>query len=115
MATVVTYLLISDPDDPDAVRAHPVIDEHGFEARSRDGGGENALPALQFVVTSALEDRSSLEEPCRELSKDFPESTVTFCEVEERFEQVEHLRSVVFIGGRQAGEIEHGFVLNIGT
>lgn len=115
MATVVTYLLVSAPKDPDAVGSHPILEEHGFEPRRMERDESEAPPALKFVVTSALEDSPSLEAPCRQLSAAFPEATVTFCEVEERFDQVEHLRSVVFIGGQQAGEIEHGYVLNVGT
>jgi hypothetical protein len=40
---------------------------------------------------------------------------VTFCEVEERFNNVEHVRTVVYIAGREAGEIEHGFAFNVGA
>jgi len=116
MATVVTYLLVSNPEDPEAVRSHPILDEHGFEHHPMEGREENdALPALRFAVVSALEDSSSLEVPCRELSAAFPDAIITCCEVKERFEQVEHLRSIVFIGGQQAGEIEHGYLFNVGT
>jgi hypothetical protein len=116
MATLVTYLLVSDPNDPDAVSEHPILQEHGFERRPMKEEDEpDALPALRFAVASALEDSASLEEPCRELSAAFPDATITFCEVEERFDQVEHLRSVLFIDGQKAGEIEHGYVLNVGT
>ncbi|MFB6273752.1 MAG: hypothetical protein ABEL51_12740 [Salinibacter sp.] len=115
MATVVTYLLVSDPSDPDAVRSHPMLQEHGFEPQPMEDSAEDTLPALRFAVTSALEDSANLQEPCRELSADFPKATVTFCEVEERFDQVEHLRSVVFIEGKKAGEVEHGYILNIGA
>lgn len=116
MATVVTYLLVSDPEDPEAVRSHSIIDEHGFEPRALETSeGEDTLPALKFAVTSALEDRPALEGPCRELSAAFPEATVTYCEVEERFDHVEHLRSVVFINGTRAGDIEHGYVFNVGS
>jgi hypothetical protein len=116
MATLVTYLLVSNPNDPDAVSAHPTLQEHGFERRPmEDPKDDDALPALRFAVASALEDSVSLEEPCRELSAAFPDATITFCEVEERLDQVEHLRSIVFIDGQKAGEIEHGYVLNIGT
>lgn len=114
MATVVTYLLVSNPKDPDAVRAHPILQEHGFEPRPMEDEDEGELPALKFAVASALEDSASLEAPCRELSAAFPDATITFCEVEERFEQVERLRSIVFIDGQQAGEIEHGHLFNIG-
>jgi len=116
MATVVTYLLVSNPADPEAVRAHPILDEHGFEGRPiEEEATEDSLPALRFAATSALEDRPDLETPCRELSGAFPEATVTYCEVEERFDHVEHLRSVVFIDGNRAGNIEHGYVFNVGT
>jgi len=115
MATVVTYLLVSNPDDPEAVRSHPILDEHGFEHRPIEDREEEAHPALRFAVASTLEDSPSLEAPCRELSAAFPEATVTYCAVEERFDQMEHLRSVVFIGGRPAGEIEHGYVYNMGA
>lgn len=116
MATVVTYLLVSNPNDPDAIQSHPILQEHGFERRPMEEQEEaDELPALKFAVASALEDSASLEPPCRELSAAFPDAVVTFCEVEERFDQVEHLRSVVFIDGQKAGEIEHGHVLNVGT
>jgi len=115
MATVVTYLLVSNPADPDAVRAHPILQEHGFDPHPMEVEEDDTLPALRFAVASALDESPSLEEPCREVSAAFPEATVTFCEVEERFEQVEHLRSVVFVDGKKAGEIEHGYILNVGT
>lgn len=116
MATVVTYLLVSDPTDPDAVQSHPILQEHGFERRPMEEHEEgDGRPALKFAVASVLEESASLEAPCRELSAAFPEAVITFCEVEERFDQVEHFRSVVFIDGQQAGEIEHGYVLNVGT
>ena len=116
MATVVTYLLVSNPDDPDEVRSHNVLEEHGFERHPIENReDQKPLPALRFAVANALDDEVELEGPCRELSTDFPEATVTLCEVEERFDQVEHLRSVVFIGGKRAGEIEHGYVFNIGA
>ncbi|MCS3640155.1 hypothetical protein [Salinibacter ruber] len=116
MATVVTYLLVSNPEDPEAVRSHALIDEHELEERPiEDDETEETRLALKFAATSALEDRADLESPCRQLSEAFPEATVTYCEVEERFDHVERLRSVVFIGGKRAGHIEHGYVFNVGT
>ena len=116
MATVITYLLVSNPSDPEAIRSHSVIDEHGFEPRPIEETDEDeALPALKFAVASALEDHSKLEAPCRELSAAFPGATVTYCKVEERFDHVEHLRSVVFIDGKRAGNIEHGYMFNVGA
>jgi hypothetical protein len=49
------------------------------------------------------------------LSSAFPEAPVTYCEVEERFNNVEHFRTVVYVAGREAGEIEHGFAFNVGA
>lgn len=115
MATVVTYLLVSDPKDPQSVRSHPLLEDHDFETHSAKQEESDALPALRFSTTNALEDRPNLENPCRKLSSNFPEATITLCEVKERFDQVEHLRSVVFMDGKRAGEIEHGYVLNVGT
>jgi len=116
MATVVTYLLVSDPEDPEAVRSHPILEEHDFEVQStEDREAKDAPPALKFAVANALDDSTSLETPCRELSAAFPDAIVTYCEIKERFEQVEHLRSIVFIGGQQAGEIEHGHLFNVGA
>jgi hypothetical protein len=116
VANVVTYLLVSDPEDPEAVRSHPLVDEHGFQLHAPENQPENTeRPSVRFAAASALEDGKSLEEPCRKLSAAFPNAVVTFCEVEERFDQIEHLRSVVFMNGRHAGEIEHGYVFNMGA
>jgi len=113
MATVTTYVLISNPDDPDAVEEHDVIDDHGFDLQNREEGEGRA--SLRYKTETALQERANLEEPVRELSTAFPEAAVTFCEVEERFNNVEHVRTVVYIDGREAGEIEHGFAFNVGA
>lgn len=125
MATVVTYILVSDPRDPDAVRSHPVIDEQPIDEQpigekdETHESGERATgdtrAALRFSVARPLEDHERLDAPCRDLSSAFSEATVILCEVEERFDQIEHLRSVVFIGGQQAGHIEHGSIFSVGT
>ena len=113
MATVTTYVLVSNPDDPDAVEDHDVIEDHGFELQNREEGEDGA--SLRYRTETALQERVSLEEPVRALSSAFPEAPVTFCEVEERFNNVEHVRTVVYIAGREAGEIEHGFAFNVGA
>lgn len=116
MATVVTYLLVSAPNDPDAICTHSLLQENGFERQSTETPDEDGSPSvLKFTVVNPLEENSNLKEICRKLSGEFPDATITFCEVEERFNQIEHLRSIVFIGGQHAGEIEHGHMLNIGT
>lgn len=115
MASVITYLLVSNPDSKEAVQSHSIVKDHGFEVQETSKEQNESVPALRFVVRTPLEETSDLETPCRKLSAAFPETTVTYCEVEERFEQVEHVRTVVFIGGRHAGEIEHGYILNVGS
>jgi hypothetical protein len=145
MATVVTYVLVSDPQDPHAVRSHPAIDAHGLEPQpideqpideqsigeqsigeqsigekegeheSRQRAAGDVRAALRFSVARPLEDHERLDAPCRDLSSAFPEATVILYEVEERFDQIEHLRSVVFVGGRRAGHIEHGSIFSVGT
>lgn len=114
MANITTYLLVSNPEDPTAVQSDPIIEQHPFELKATEEE-EGALPVLKFVATAELEGDPSFEGPSRELSAEYPEATIVFCEVEERFGQVERLRSVVFIGGKYAGDIEHGYVLNVGT
>lgn len=115
MASRVTYLLVSDPDDPEAVRNHPAIDEAGFEYRASFDEGEGTRPALQFVVGHPIDDLDEVMDSCRALSAAFPAASVVVCEVEERFDQVERLKTKVFRDGDAAGEIEHGYVYNIGS
>jgi len=113
MATVTTYVLVSRPDDPDAVDDHDVIEDHGFELQNREE--DDGETSLRYKVETALQEDIDLEGPVRRLSGDLPEAVVTFCEVEERFNNVEHVRTVVYIAGREAGEIEHGFAFNVGA
>jgi len=115
MASRVTYLLVSDPTDPEAVRNHPAIEEAGFEHRTSFDDGEGTRPALQFVVGHPIDDLSDVTDACRSLSAAFPTAFVVVCEIEERFDQVEHLKTQVFKEGEAAGEIEHGYVYNIGS
>lgn len=114
MATVKSYVLVSGPDDPNAVKAHSLVEAHGLEFQNSKTDDVHEVCSLTFAVTSSLEEMESLDECCRELSHVFPEAVITLCEVEERFDQVEHLRCVVFMNGRQGGEIEHGYILNVG-
>lgn len=115
MASLTTYLLVSNPSDLDAVETHPVIEEEGFEVRQRWEGEEEEIPSLKFVLTLPLEEQPELEEPTRKLSSAFPEATIIVCKVEERFNQIDHLQTNVFIDGRRAGEFEQGYILNVGS
>ena len=115
MASVVTYVLVSNPADPDAVAEHDVIENHEFDLQQREVDEEGSVTSLRFATTTALQENPALERPVRELSQAFPEAVVTFCEVEERFNNVEHLRTVVYLDGQSTGHIEHGYTFNVGA
>lgn len=116
MASVTSYLLVSNVEDEDAVCNHSIIAENDFELRKRsDEEEEEAISFLKFAAMDSLEEKPDLERPARSLSSDFPDATVIYCEVEERFDQIEHFRTTVFINGRRAGDMEHGYVLNVGS
>lgn len=114
MASRTTYLLVSNTNDVDAVQTHSFIEEQEFEFRER-WEGENVIPSLKFVLSRPLEEAQDLEEPTRNFSSDFPDATVILSEVEERFNQIDHLQTVVFIDGKRAGEFEQGYILNVGS
>jgi hypothetical protein len=115
MANVVTYAIVSGPDDLAAVREHDLIEENGFEVHREEEGDGETDPSVTFTVGSALEEHEALEGPCRHLSEAFPEAVVVYTEVEERFDNVERLKVRVFRDGRRAGHLEHGSVFNVGA
>jgi len=112
MPTVYTYALVSRPETPSAVQSHPAIQDSEFE-RQRSSEEDDSLPSLQFAAREALEERTDLEEACRELSASFPEATVVCCTVVERFQQTERLTTAIFEGGTRTGDFEHGHVYNV--
>lgn len=114
MATSITYLLVANPKEPGDVQHHTLFSEYEFEHRETITKDEDQVPSVLFRIEQALEEQVDLEEPVRKLSRDFPNSTVVICEVEERFEQVEHLQTNVFINGKRAGNVEHGYIFNVG-
>lgn len=114
MASVVSYVLASRLHEPSAVKEHSVVADYDLELQTETDDDAENVCSVTFSVTSSLEEMESLDECCRELSSEFPDAVITLCEVEERFDQVEHLRCVVFMDGREGGEIEHGYVLNVG-
>ena len=115
MAAITTYLLISGIEEPGVVQSHALFEEHDFELRDRFEPDGEQLPALQFAMEHPIEEAVDLEEDIRQLSVDVPEATVVMCEVEERFDHVERLQLNVFSNGKRGGNIEHGYVLNIGS
>lgn len=114
MATKITYLIVSGSDDISAVQDHPFVAESGLERQDTRESGPQQAAAVTFAVEQTLEEGDKLIEPARKMSTDFPEATVVLCEVEERFDQVERLQTIVFMDGKNAGDIEHGYIYNVG-
>lgn len=115
MASLTTYLLVSGVDEPSDVEAHSVTETHDLEVRAtQPGDSDEEVPSVTLVHECALEDRVDLASAARTLSGDFPAATVVYCVVEERFDHVERLQTLVFRDGLSAGRIEHGYVFNIG-
>jgi hypothetical protein len=114
MATITTHLLVSGPSRLDGLSAHDLFGEYGFEERGTHEAGPEHLPAAKFVLKQPLEEAQHLEEEVRRFSTDVPDATVILCEVEERFDQVERLQIVVFRDGKRGGDVEHGYVFNVG-
>lgn len=115
MASRTTYLLLSGVPDLDAVHNHSVVDEYELEHSRTFDATDNQHPAIRFAFEHPLEDDVDLEPPARQLSEAFPDATVVLCEVEERFDHVEYLQTIVYLDGKRAGEIEHGYVFNVGA
>lgn len=114
MASRTSYLLISNISNIDAIQDHSFIEEQGFELREK-WEGEGVIPSLKFILTRSLEETEDIEESTRNFSSSFPDATVILCEVEERFNQIDHLQTNVFIDGQRAGEFEQGYILNVGS
>jgi hypothetical protein len=113
MASLTTYLLVSGVDAPQAIETHSVLESYELEVRSvNDDEGE--VPRLTLVHESPLEDRVDLSDPARALSGAFPEATVMVTVVEERFDHIERLETLLYRDGNKAGRIEHGYVFNVG-
>lgn len=114
MASITTYLLVSGPEQPEAVPNHDLVAEYPFEHRGTQEGTEQQLPALTFALEQPLEEADDLTSAARDLSSDLPTATVVLCEVEERFDQVERLQLHVFRHGKRGGALDHGHVFNVG-
>jgi len=114
MASLTTYLLVSGIENPQEVKMHPIVADRKFDlhdATEAEADGETVV----FVTSAALEEAEDLSGPARALSSAFPSAIVQLCEAEERFDQLERVRTVLYQDGAWAGEIEHGYVFNIGT
>lgn len=114
MSEITTYLLVSSPESTDDVTSHPAIEKYGLRLNEEKSRAEDTSPVLHFSVSHPIEEHKRLIGPARQLSDAFPQSTVTLCMIEERFSQIERVHSVVFMEGQQVGEVEHGYVYNVG-
>lgn len=115
MAATTTYVLVSGLDDVETVVDHPIVSEYDLDHQETFEADDRQVPAVRFALEQPLEEGLDLTEPVRSLSEDVPNASVILCEVEERFDQVERLRTRVFIGGKKAGKLEHGYIFNIGN
>ncbi|MEF8794899.1 MAG: hypothetical protein V5A22_03350 [Salinivenus sp.] len=113
MASLTTYLLVSGADTPRDVETHPALESYDLTVRNVTDD-EEAVPRITLVHESPLEDRVDLSEPARALSTAFPNATVVLSVVEERFDHIERLETLLYRDGNNAGKIEHGYVFNVG-
>jgi len=115
MASVTTYILISGIEHVEKVKNYGVLEdlEVEYEETVRE---ETDKPAgtIRYSVEQPLEDRVDLTPPSQQLSSSFPEGTVVICEIVNRFRQIERVETAVFRDGDQVGDIEHGYVYNVG-
>ena len=114
MASIKTYLVVSSPDDPTSVRGHSVIEEYDLDLHTEQESKDNQCASVTFVHESTLEEHSDMTGPARELSTAFPDATVVLHVIEERFDHIERLQMHIYSGGKEAGEVEHGYIFNIG-
>ena len=115
MATITTYLLVSGPEQPDAVPDHELFTKYAFDHRGTQAAGEQQLTAVTFALEQPLDEADDLDDAARNLSSDFPTATVVLCEVEERFDQVERLQVHLYRDGLRGGDVDHGYVFNVGS
>lgn len=114
MATITTYLLVSGADDQEAVQSHPVVDHWNLDVRNTREEHSDQVAGVKLVHESPLEDQDDLTTPAQTLSADFPSATVLLCEVEERFDHIERLQTKMYRKGKNAGNVEHGYIFNVG-
>ena len=115
MASVTSYLLVTNVDDVEDVESNSLIDEYELEKQGVTQDGEGEIARITFVREYSLENQDSLRDAARRLSSSYPNSVVVLCRAEERFDHIERLNTQLYIGGKRAGDIEHGYVLNVGS
>jgi len=116
MATRTTYLIISGPDiTPKSVRRHALPKEVQFESVDVTEGGSERQPTVKWTHRTPIEEEEDLHGIARQVSASFPTASVFVVTVEERFDQVERLQTHLYMNGKDAGEVEHGYVFNVGS
>ena len=115
MASIVTYVVVSSPGDPSSVRDHSLIEEYNLELHREQKRKDGECASVTFIHETTLEDREDLTNPARELSTAFPEATIVLHVIEKRFDHIERLQMNLYSEGKNAGEIEHGYIFNRGS
>lgn len=116
MAAVTTHLILSGPElDGETVARHFLFEDVEFGEVEDHESSPEQQPHLHLRHESPLEEEGvDFPRLAREASEVFPGATVLVLEVEERFGQVERVQTRLFIGGKDAGEVEQGYVFNVG-
>lgn len=115
MASVVTYLVVSAPNDPSAVQAHAALEDTPLELQKTTEADDGQTASLTFIHQESLEEASDLNVTAQTLSGAFPQATILLTVIEERFDHVERLKTKMYSDGNEAGELEHGHIFNIGS
>jgi hypothetical protein len=114
MASQITYVVVSSPNDLSLVREHAVIEEYDFHTHAHQKKETDQCASVTFVHETTLEDGTDMTKPAKELSTAFPDATVVLHVIEERFDHIERLQMKMYSEGKYAGEVEHGYIFNIG-
>lgn len=114
MADITTYVLVSGAAEPEAVPDHSLFAEYDFDHLETTDGGDQKLPCVTFALQHPIDETIEIEQPIRRFSGDVPQATVVACTVEERFDQVERLQLNVYRNGQKGGDVEHGYIFNVG-
>jgi hypothetical protein len=115
MARYVHYVLVSGADDPEGVLDHDAVADMGLEPDDRRDADDQHTASLRFSAEQGLdEDGPDYPACCRRLSADLPDAVVTYCKLEERFQNIENALVQTYINGREGASVEHGYVLNVG-
>jgi hypothetical protein len=116
MAAITTHLIFSGPEmEGEEAARHSLFEDVQFDDVQVLKSSSDQQPGLKMIHKSPLEEEAvDFSRLARQASEVFPTATVLVMNVEERFDQVERVQTRLYIGGKNAGEVEHGYVFNIG-